>query len=434
MKTKVCIIGAGSSGLTACKAMLDQGIPFVCFEKGSAIGGNWRYNNDNGMSSAYRSLHINTNREIMSFADYPMPKHYATFPHHTEILAYFESYAHTFNLLAHIKFGIGVENVEKLHDGTFEISTSDGQKGIFSHVIVANGHHWNPRYPEPAFPGNFTGQSIHAHHYRTSEVLERKSIVILGMGNSAVDIACEAARLHTCKQVTMATRSGAYIIPNWLWSIPFDQLANPVTARLPLFVQRFLLKTSLFLARGRQQDYGVPVPKRPILSEHPTVSQDLLNMAGRGLIQFKPNIQKFDNKTIFFEDGSSQETDLLIYCTGYKITFPFLKHIFFNVEDNNNLQLYLRMIHPDIQNMFFLGFVQPLGPIMPLAEIQSKYIAQVILGNISLPTKDLMQKAISKETKKNEKRYNKSPRHTIQVDFHLYRQQIQAILNKIKQR
>src|SRR5438874_824827 len=95
---KICLIGAGSSGLTAAKALHEAGLPFDCFEKGSALGGNWRYDNDNGLSSAYRSLHINTNRRAMSYSDFPMPEHYPMFPHHSHIIEYFENYARHFGV------------------------------------------------------------------------------------------------------------------------------------------------------------------------------------------------------------------------------------------------------------------------------------------------------------------------------------------------
>ena len=88
----VCVIGAGSSGLVACKVLRERGVPFVCFELGSGIGGNWRYQNDNGMSSAYRSLHINTNREVMAYSDFPMPEDYPIYPSHADVLDYFEDY------------------------------------------------------------------------------------------------------------------------------------------------------------------------------------------------------------------------------------------------------------------------------------------------------------------------------------------------------
>lgn len=428
---RVCIIGAGSTGITACKALLEENIPFDCFEKGSGIGGNWRYNNDNGLSSAYRSLHINTNREVMSFSDFPMPTEYAMFPHHSEILAYFESYVDHFGIRKHITFNTYVENVEKNPNSGYEVTTSDGKTTLYEHVIVANGHHWRPRFPEPAFPGNFTGETLHVHHYRTPEVLEGKSIVVVGMGNSAVDIACEAAKLHTCKQVTISTRSGAYILPNWLGSTPFDKLASPLTAKLPMALQRILLGFTLKLAHGNQEDFGVPKPPRPLLSEHPTISQDLLNLCGRGLIKIKPNIKKFEGKTVYFEDGTSQETDLIIYATGYKISFPFFNKDFLNVEDSNNLQLYKRVAHPEFPGLYFLAFIQPLGAIMPLAEIQAKWVSKIIKGELALPSKQAQIADIEKENLANKKRYKNSPRHTIQVDFFPYKFAIEKELKKI---
>jgi len=80
---KVCIIGAGSSGIAACQVLNARGIDFDCYETGSEVGGNWRYDNDNGMSSAYRSLFINTSREMMQYAAYPIPEDYPDYPHHS---------------------------------------------------------------------------------------------------------------------------------------------------------------------------------------------------------------------------------------------------------------------------------------------------------------------------------------------------------------
>lgn len=417
---QVCVIGAGSSGITAIKSLKDQGISFDCYEKGSEIGGNWRYNNDNGMSSAYKSLHINTNRNIMAYADYPMPADYPMFPHHSHIIKYFDAFVDKFDLRKYIHFNTEVIDVQILGENEFVVETSKG-KFNYEHVIIANGHHWNPRYPEPAFDGNFTGEIAHSHDYKTSKQIEGKNVLIVGIGNSAVDIACEAARLHSGK-VTISSRSGAHIVPNWVWSKPLDSLANPITAMLPLSLQRILLSTILYFARGNQEDFGVPKPKRPLLKEHPTLSQDLLNLSGRGLINYKPNIQRFDKKTVWFDDGSFEDYDIIIYATGYKITFPFLKNeMFSNISEKNDIRLYNKIIHPDYKGLYFLALIQPLGAIMPLAEVQGKYIAKIISGKKSLPSVEQMLKSIEKDKAEMIRRYGDSPRHTIQVDFHNYK-------------
>ena len=427
---QVCIIGAGSSGITAAKALKEKGISFDCFEKGSNIGGVWRFNNDNGLSSAYRSLHINTNRVVMAYSDFPMPDDYPMFPHHSDIIEYFENYVEHFKLREHITFNTSVTDVVRNSDGSYNITLDNRQSFDYQHVIVANGHHWNPRFPTPAFKGEFTGEILHSHYYRDAEQVQDKNVLVVGIGNSAVDIACEAARQHKGK-VVISTRSGAYITPNWIWSMPFDNLANPLTAKLPLWLQRFLLNTTLWLARGKQEDYGVPKPNRPVLSEHPTLSQDLLNLSGRGLIKFKPNIKEFRGKTVVFEDGTEQDFDLIIYATGYKVTFPFLKHYAeFDIEETNDIRLYKKVIHPDYKNLFFLALIQPLGAIMPLAEIQSKWIAKIIKGESKLPSKDTMLKTIEEDKQKLAQRYKQTPRHTLQVDFFTYKRIIEKEMKR----
>ena len=427
-KKTVCIIGAGSSGIAMAKALKENGISFDCYEKGSQIGGNWRFNNDNGMSSAYRSLHINTNRMIMAYSDYPMPKDYPMFPHHSHIIKYFDDYVDYFKIRSDIQFNTEVKDVHKKSDGFFTVTTNN-QVCNYENVIVANGHHWNPRYPEPAFEGEFTGEVIHSHFYRENEQVIGKDVLVVGIGNSAVDIACEAARTYSGK-VVISTRNGANIIPNWLWSIPFDSLASSLTSKLPLALQRIFLSTALRLARGKQEDFGVPKPKRPLLSEHPTLSQDLLNLSGRGLIKFKPNIKEFKGKTVVFEDGTEQDFDMIVYATGYKVTFPFLKETSFDISETNDFRLYKKVIHPDYQGLYFLALIQPLGAIMPLAEVQSKWIAKILKGECKLPNREEMLKSIEVDKQAMAKRYNASPRHTLQVDFHPYKESVEKEMRR----
>ncbi|MEM8894602.1 MAG: NAD(P)-binding domain-containing protein [Bacteroidota bacterium] len=361
-----------------------------------------------------------------------MPEEFPMFPHHSHIIKYFDDYVDHFGIRDSITFNTSVEEVVIKDEGGYAIKLSNGDIVDYTDVIVANGHHWNPRMPEPPFPGEFTGEVLHSHYYKESDQVKDKDVLIIGIGNSAVDIACEAARLHSGK-VVISTRSGAYITPNWIWSIPFDNLANPITAKLPLWLQRKLLATTLWLAHGNQEDYGVPKPDRPLLSEHPTLSQDLLNIAGRGLLSFKPNIKEFNGKTVCFDDGTDQDFDMIIYATGYRVSFPFLKHMSaFDVEQTNDIRLYKKVIHPDYKGLFFLGLVQPLGAIMPLAEVQSQWIAKLITGECKLPSKEGMKKSIQEDVNQMAKRYKKSVRHTLQVDFHPYKGTIEKEMKKMK--
>src|SRR5947209_8079179 len=144
-RERTCIIGAGCSGLAALRAVARRGIAVDCFERGSDVGGNWRYENDSGTSSAYASLHTNVSRPRMQFPSFPMPKSYGDFVHHTDMARYFEAYADRFGLNPHIRYGTNVERVEP-HGGQWQVTLSTGETRRYRWVVVANGHDWAPRW------------------------------------------------------------------------------------------------------------------------------------------------------------------------------------------------------------------------------------------------------------------------------------------------
>jgi len=424
---KVCIIGAGSSGICAAQVLDARGIPFDCFEKGSMIGGNWRYENDNGMSSAYRSLHINTSRRVMAFKSLPMPEHFPDYPNHFQMAAYFDEFADRFGLREKISFRTEVVNVEPA-DGAWAV-TVKGEGGgerteRYRAVMVANGHHWDPRWPEPAFPGSeeFEGEQLHAHHYREPDVLRGKRVLVLGLGNSATDIAVESSRI--AEATFLAVRRGAYVLPKYLNGKPIDEAVHPLASYLPLSVQRFFAMKGLEIAAGDMTTYGLPKPDHKLFEAHPTVSSELLPRLGHGDIAVKPNIDRFSGgRTVRFVDGSSEEIDLVVYCTGYKITFPFFDPKVVSAPENR-LPLYRRVVSVERPGLYFVGFIQPLGPIMPLAEAQCEWVADLLSGRATLPPAGEMKRETAREERKQAKRFVASKRHTVEVDFHPYLREI----------
>jgi dimethylaniline monooxygenase (N-oxide forming) len=434
---RVCVIGAGSSGIVACQVLGARGIEYDCFEKGSQIGGNWRYENDNGMSSAYRSLHINTSRKVMAFKSLPMPDHYPDYPDHFQMAAYFDEFADHFGLRERIAFRTEVLAVEQVDDGGWEV-TIEGADGRETHsygaILVANGHHWDPRWPEPAFPGSeeFAGEQIHVHHYREPDVLPGKRVLVLGLGNSATDVAVESSRI--ADKTFLASRRGAYVLPKYLNGRPIDEISNPVISMLPLSVQRFFTLRMLGVASGDPTAYGLPKPDHKLLEAHPTVSSELLPRLGHGDIEVKPNIDRFSGgRTVRFVDGSEEEIDLVVYCTGYKMTFPFFDPALLSAPDNQ-LPLYRRVASVERPGLYFIGFIQPLGPIMPLAEAQCEWIADLVSGRASLPPEAEMRKAIAETEAKQRKRFVASKRHTVEVDFHPYLREIRRERKSAAQR
>lgn len=431
------MIGAGSSGIAACQVLNARGIAFDCLEKGSEVGGNWRYENDNGMSSAYRSLHINTSRGLMAYATYPMPDDYPDYPNHFQIARYFDDYVDHFGLREKICFGAEVKSVVPV-EGEWEVAVEDADgRSVTSRyraVLVANGHHWNPRWPEPAFPGaeEFEGEQIHVHHYREPEVLQGKRVLVLGIGNSATDIAVESSRI--AEKTFLAMRRGAYVMPKYLNGKPTDEAASKVLTMMPLPVQRFVLSRMLGMTAGDMTAYGLPQPDHKLLEAHPTVSAELLSRLGHGDIAVRPNIDRFaGGRTVRFADGSEEEVDLVVYCTGYKITFPFFEENVVSAADNR-LSLYRRVASVEHPGLYFIGFIQPLGAIMPLAEAQAEWVADLLGGRGTLPSPTEMRTEIASSETKMRKRYVASKRHTIQVDFQPYLRELKRERKRAAQR
>jgi cation diffusion facilitator CzcD-associated flavoprotein CzcO len=415
----VAVIGAGSSGITALKTFAEQGFDVTCFEASDRIGGNWVYENSNGMSACYRDLHINTSRTRMEYSDYPMPDDYPDYPRHDQIAAYFDAYARHFGFYDRIRFETRVEHAGRDADGTWTLTLDDGTSHRFDALVVANGHHWNPRLPEPAFPGSdtFEGIQMHAHEYMNPDFLTGKDVVVLGMGNSAMDLAVEGS--YVASNVYLAARRGAYIVPKYLFGKPTDTLGSWANPRIPFKIRQKLVGTMIDAYVGKVESFGLPKPDHAFGEAHPTVSGRILDRITHGAIAPKPNIARLDGDQVEFTDGTRVHADIVIYCTGYKITFPFFDEDFISAP-GNSIELYRRVFHPEVPNVFFVGLLQPLGAVMPLAEAQGRWIAEFLRGEYALPGDLELRREMAADRAAMDDRYVSSKRHTIQVDFDDY--------------
>ena len=415
----IAVIGAGISGLTAGKALSDRGLDYVCFDASDDVGGNWYFGNPNGRSSAYQSLHIDTARDSVSFRDMPMGTDYSDYPHHTEIREYLGRYADAFGLRERIRFETTVERAERLPGGGWRITTDGGDAEDFDFLMAGNGHHWDPRLPD--FPGSFDGETIHSHHYLdpTDPLdLRGKRVLVVGIGNSAVDITSELSRKGVAENVFISTRSGAWVMPKYLFGRPLGEIVK-TSPHLPLKLQRWMAKPLPYIASGRMEDFGLPHPNHGFLEAHPTVSSELLVRLGHGDAVAKPNVSELQGDRVAFEDGTVEEIDAIVYATGYRITFPFFDEDLLSAPDNR-LPLYKRIFPPGIDDLALVGFAQVIPTLFPFVEMQSKVVARYVDGDYALPPVEEMERAIEADSARYNGHYADRPRHTMQVDWYLY--------------
>src|SRR5437588_1470808 len=421
----VCVIGAGVSGLTACKALRDFEVPITCFEASDEVGGNWYFENPNGLSSAYRSLHIDISKPSISFRDFPMPDRYPDYPHHSHIFEWLCDYADAFGLREHIRFDSPVVRAERGEAGGWRVTLQNGAESCFDALLVCNGHHWDPRCP--AFPGAFAGPQIHSHEYidpSTPLDLYGKRVLVVGIGNSAVDIVSELARKTVSDVVFLSTRSGAYVVPKYIFGKPADQVfkTNP---RVSVTLQRRVARVLPRIFSGRMEDFGLPTPNHNFLDAHPTVSSELLGRLGSGDAVAKGDVEELLGDRVRFADGSVELLDAIIYATGYNVSFPFFDEGFLAAPDNV-LPLYKRMFKPGIDDLGFIGLGQAIPTIFPFAELPSKLAARLLSRDWAPPAREQMEEEIVRDEAFHTGHFVNKPRHTMQLEWYSYEHELKT--------
>ncbi|XP_025944980.1 dimethylaniline monooxygenase [N-oxide-forming] 5-like isoform X2 [Apteryx rowi] len=328
MAKRVAIIGGGSSGLCAIKACLQEGLEPICFERTGDIGGLWRFeeHSEKGRASIYKSVIINTSKEMMCFSDFPIPDDFPNYMHNSKIMEYFRMYAQHFDLLRHIRF-----------------------------------------------------------------------------------------------RVFLSTRRGAWILNRvGDQGYPIDVI---LTTRMKNILSKLLTPSMVsdwsekrLNARFDHSHYGLK-PKHRILHQHPTVNDDLPNRIISGRVRVKPNIQEFTATAAIFEDGTKEDIDAVVFATGYSFSFPFLEDCVTVVENQISLYKFMFPVHLEKPTLAFIGLIQPLGAIMPISELQCRWATRVFKGLNKLPPRRDMEADINQKKEEMAKRYVRSQRHTIQVDY-----------------
>ncbi|HEY7123837.1 MAG TPA: NAD(P)-binding domain-containing protein [Ktedonobacterales bacterium] len=432
--SKYCIIGAGSSGITAAKNLKQVGIAYDVFEREDDIGGNWYYGKSH--SSVYRSIHLISSRPLTEYTDFPMPSEYPDYPSHAQVLAYFKEYVRHFDLEKDIQFNTEVTRVEP-DEGGWLVTLGNPQTGAqigetrrYAGVIIANGHNWHPKFPE--YPGTFTGKVLHSCEYKTADVLREKRVLVVGAGNSGCDIAVEAAQ--NAARTFHSVRRGYYYVPKYLFGKPADQVGElSLKLRVPLSVRRAVNTFLLRMVAGTPQKFGLPKPDHKLFETHPIVNSQMLYYVGHGDITPRPDVQELRGERVLFADGSEEPIDVIIYATGFKIVFPFMETALLNWK-NNHPSLYLNVFHPEYDNLFVVGLIQPDSGQWGLEDIQAQIVARYLVALKRDPAKAARLRELKKRGQENYGggvQYKESTRHYVEVEHFSYRHKMQKVLAQL---
>ncbi|WP_433309520.1 flavin-containing monooxygenase [Micromonospora chersina] len=415
-RPRVAVIGAGAAGLATLKALADAGVPAVAFETADTVGGLWVYGSPG--SPAYRTLHLNTSKGRTEFADHPMPGHWPDYPGHERIAGYLADYADRFGLRDAVRLRHTVERVTRTADGGWTVHATgpDGPVHLdVEAVVVANGHNRTPKWPDP-YPGECAAEQLHSHDYRGPEQLAGRRVLVVGGGNSAMDIAVDAS--YAATRTLLSLRRGVWVVPKYLLGRPSDTLNGALARRLPWRLRQRISQTMLTATVGPPARYGLPTPAHGFLQDHPTLSDGLLSRLTHGDVQARPGIARFAGDRVEFTDGRCDEVDLVIWCTGYRVEIPFLDPGLLG-DGADRLALYRHVFHLDAPGLAFVGLMQSTGAAFPLVEAQARLVAGWLAGTWSPPDRARQEAACRAELRAATTRWGQRRPH-MRVDFDAY--------------
>lgn len=432
MAKKVAVIGAGVSGLISLKCCVDEGLEPTCFERTEDIGGLWRFkeNVEDGRASIYQSVITNTSKEMSCFSDFPMPEDFPNFLHNSKLLEYFRIFAKNFDLLKYIRFQTTVISVKKCPDfsssGQWKVVTqSHGkeQSAVFDAVMVCSGHHILPHIPLKSFPGieRFKGQYFHSRQYKHPDGFEGKRILVIGIGNSASDIAVELCK--KAAQVFVSTRHGSWVMSRisedgYPWDMVFHTRFNSMLRNvLPRTVLKWMMEQQMN-KWFNHENYGLE-PQNKYLMKEPVLNDDLPSRLLYGAIKVKPRVKELTESSAIFEDETVEEDiDVIVFATGYTFSFPFLEESLVKVE-NNMVSLYKYIFPPHLEKstLACIGLIQPLGSIFPTVELQARWVTRVFKGLCSLPSERTMMADIIKKNEERIDLFGQSQSQILQTNY-----------------
>eukprot|EP00937_MAST-01D_sp_MAST-1D-sp2_P003262 g3262.t1 len=510
----VVVIGAGVSGVATAKCCLELGLSTLVIESKEHVGGLWRFDaNDYGVMSF---THINVSKQNYSFSDFPFPPGVPDFPHHTHMARYIESYVQRFSLRPRIRFGQRVVALERAVGGVAgaDGAAPDGARWLLQcdgtgsrarvlaqlgagtarvgrlspprsqkqqaprhrrgsglrtvrarSVAIACGHHAEPlvpRWPGQAEFERGGGRVVHSVHFNDAQdarlPLKGQRVLVVGIGNSAIDAASNAASVAS--SVAVSTRSGAWIFPNHIFGSCTDHFACRAFLALPWRLGTAVTERILQLVWGCPHAIGLR-PRRRALASQPSVSGTFIHHVRRGTIAMRGDVARFScagagkdatgpkkandakgaGPRVHYADGHDEPVDGGGSAEAAKLRGQILD------ASTNEPHLYKNVFAPEVgDSLAFIGFVQPAsGGIITMSETQARWFALLQLRRAgralpaamggaaaarvvhALPPPAAMRRTIDRELAAVRARYGTSSRrHTIQRDPHTYNDDLAA--------
>lgn len=381
-----CIIGAGWSGILACKYFKAAGFNPVVLERNAYIGGVWRHDPARATGGVMASTFTTSSKTITEMSDFPMPDDVPHFPRHSQIMDYLQAYVDHFALEPHLRLGSGAAEVVKVGD-RWQVTAEDGTTFAVERVVVCSGVHQEATDSGRGQFADFAGEVMHSTQLegRLEELRDRR-VLLVGSGETASDVATEISRLTP--DLACSSPNGQWIVArvsNLAADEPFllDHLSSPAKLLTDPLDAAFWSCESVETFYGRS-GHGIPEwqTDRPYQGQFFNKNPSLVELWRAGQLTARPRIAGVEGATVAFVDGQSAEYDVIVLCTGFDTVFPFLPAPY----DTRPVNDHFKMLLSDDDSLSFVGFARPVvGSIPAIAEVQARCLAAMYAGEIPVP-------------------------------------------------
>jgi cation diffusion facilitator CzcD-associated flavoprotein CzcO/amino acid transporter len=426
-RRRYCIVGAGPAGLIMARALSEEGVPFDVYERNPDVGGIWDL--DHSGTPMYETAHFISSKWCSYFYGFPFPDNFPDYPSHRQILDYIRAFARAFDLYRDITFNTEVKSACFV-EGVWRVELSDGRVIDYAGLVAAPGVTWHPRLPEYPTAARFAGEMRHSSSYRSPTEFQGKNVLIVGAGNSGVDIACDAARY--ARKAYLSVRRGYRFVPKHIFGVPTDVLINGMVdppRGVPITLDPTVMLDRL---NGDLTRLGLPKPDHDALTSHPIMNTQVLHHLAHGDLAAKPDIAEFRERSVVFKDGSEEPVDLVLFATGYDYKLPFLDEGLFEWRSGRP-QLYLNLIHRKLPGLYVLGFAEFADGAYRRFEEMARVIVADIHARESGVRRDVLDRLRESHFPdlRGGKAYVDSPRHAAYVDKDTYRDVLMSLLRDL---
>lgn len=415
---KVCVIGAGPSGLIAIKELLDEGHEVTCFEKHARLGGVFNYKDFEG--GICDSTLLTVSNYFMAYSCYPPTDEKRKYWTFQEYIAYLCHFAEQFNLEKHISFNRKTVSVKQQHKGMYEVIVEDSQDPekteihYFDKIAVCSGTHQIPRYVELNGQDKFKGHIYHSADFTTPETFKGKQVLCVGIGESGADVTHQISQV--ADECMLSIRQYQTVVERYPFGrkFPNDAFTSYALYSIPTVVQNWLADIQLAVMEKLSKDKKVIEYARwnritgNLFNHFFTKNEVFFKSIVEGKLKVNTSgIDHLNEDCVVFNDGSQIKVDMVMLNTGYVDQFPFIK----DAKVNNIRSMYKHMIHPELgSDIVFIGFARPgVGGVPACSEMQSRYFALLCSDTVQLPGKHQLEAITLKQAAFEESIYFKNP-------------------------